>query len=80
MERGKDSPAIYKRKMQRNTVNDMYADSIPIIMELKRVFYKNIQLSIQYFENVPHYKPGCTFGGIPRTPLYNTNLENIKII
>jgi hypothetical protein len=57
MLRGKDGPSLYRREMRTNEYEDYCVDASPIYT-IERLFLKNIQITLQYFENVPHYNSG----------------------
>lgn len=78
MQRGKDSPSLYRREMRANEYEDCCVDASPLY-DLKRLFLKNIQFTLQHFENIPHYKSSEYYLFDNRIKKWD-NIDNLKII
>lgn len=78
MQRGKDGPSLYRREMRTNEYEDYCVDSSPLY-NLERLFLKNIQFTLNYFENIPHYTSSdcCLF--VNRFQKWD-DIDNLKII
>ena len=78
MLRGKDGPSLCRREMRSNEYEDSCVDSSPLY-NLERLFLKNIQFTLQYFENIPHYKSNEYYLFDNRIKKWD-DIDNLKII
>lgn len=78
MLRGKDGPSLYRREMKTNEYEDYCVDASPIY-NIERLFLKNIQFTLQFFENIPHYKSSECY--LFENRIKNgDDIDNLKII
>jgi hypothetical protein len=78
MQRGKDGPSLCRREMRANEYEDCCVDSSPIY-NIERLFLKNIQFTLQHFENIPHYKSSEYYLFDNRIKKWD-DIDNLKII
>lgn len=78
MLRGKDGPSLNRREMRTNEYEDYCVDASPIY-NIERLFLKNIQFTLQYFENIPHYKTSEYYLFDNRIKKWD-DIDNLKII
>lgn len=78
MVRGKDGPALCRREMRPNEYEDYCVDASPWY-NLERLFFKNIQFTLQYFENIPHYNSRDCYLFDNRIKKWD-DIDNLKII
>ena len=78
MQRGKDSPSLYRREMRTSEYEDCCVDSSPLY-NLERLFLKNIQFTLQHFENIPHYNSSDCYLFDNRIKKWD-DIDNLKII
>lgn len=78
MVRGKDGPSLCRREMRSSEYENCCVDSSPLY-NLERLFLKNIQFTLQYFENIPHYKSSEYYLFDNRIKKWD-DIDNLKII
>ena len=78
MQRGKDGPSLYRRVMRPSEYEDYCVDSSHSY-NIERLFLKNIQFTLQYFENIPHYHSGACNLFDNRIKKWD-DIDNLKII